>query len=141
VLYALFPVDGPSHTMARYAGPLTDGFFYRLSTNAVHAGDSLGTAFPSSHVVGAVSMAILAARWLPRRVALVFAMEGVGVVLSTVYTQNHFAIDSAVGVLLALGVQLIAVPALESTLRERRLELPVPPLPVYVAAQPDRARR
>jgi membrane-associated phospholipid phosphatase len=125
----------------RYAGPLTDGFFYRLSTNAVHAGDSLGTAFPSSHVAGAVSMAILAARWLPRRLALVFGLEALGVVLSTVYTQNHFAIDSAVGVLLAVGVQLIAVPALEAVLQERRAELPVPPLPVYVMPQPDRARR
>jgi len=140
VVYALFPVDGPSHTMARYAGPLADGFFYRLSTNAVHAGDSLGTAFPSSHVAGAVSMAILAARWLPRRVALVFGFEGLGVVLSTVYTQNHFAIDSLAGVLLAVGAQLIAVPVLEATLRERRAALPVPPLPVYVTPQPDRAR-
>jgi membrane-associated phospholipid phosphatase len=141
VLYVLFPVDGPSHTMARYAGPLTEGFFYRLSTNAVHAGDSLGTAFPSSHVVGAVSMAILAARWLPRRVALVFALEALGVALSTVYTQNHFAIDAAAGVLLALGVQLIAVPALEAVLQGRRAELPVPPLPIYVTPLPDRARR
>ena len=141
VLYALFPVDGPSHTMARYAGPLTEGLFYRLSTGAVHAGDSLGTAFPSSHVAGAVSMAILAARWLPRRVATVFAIEALGVALSTVYTQNHFAIDSAAGVLLAFGVQLIAVPALDAVLQERRAALPVPPLPVYPTPPPDRGRR
>jgi membrane-associated phospholipid phosphatase len=141
LLYAVFPVDGPSHTMVRYAGSLTDGFFYRLSVHAVHAGDSLGTAFPSSHVVGAVSMAILAARWLPRPAATVFAIEGLGVTLATVYTQNHFAIDSAAGVLLALLVQLLLVPAVDATRARRRLEMPVPPLPIYVTQEPERARR
>ena len=134
-VYVVFPVDGPSYTMARYAGPLTEGFFYRLSTGAVHAGDSMGTAFPSSHVMGAVSMAILAARWLPRRVAAIFALEALGVALSTVYTQNHFAIDSAVGVLFAFGAQLLGVPALAALLgRPRsRASLPVPPLPLCVS--------
>jgi membrane-associated phospholipid phosphatase len=141
VLYALFPVDGPSHTMARYVGPLAEGFFYRLSTNVLHTCDSMGTAFPSSHVVGAVSMAILAKRWLPKGLAVVFGIEALGVVLSTVYTQNHFAIDSAAGVLLAFGIQLIAVPALEAAPRARPAELPVPPLPIHAIPQPERAGR
>jgi len=134
-IYVVFPVDGPSYTMARYAGPLTEGFLYRLSTGAVHAGDSMGTAFPSSHVMGAVSMAILAARWLPRSIAAVFALEALGVALSTVYTQNHFAIDSAVGVLVAFGAQLLAVPALEARLGRRRRAPParVPALPLCVS--------
>jgi len=130
-VYLVFPVDGPAHTMARYSGPLTDGFFYQLSMNAVHAGDSLGTAFPSSHVVGAVSMAILATRWFPRPVSLVFSLEATGVVLATVYTQNHFAIDAAVGVTAALILQLFVAPPLEVALARRRSVPPVPPLPVF----------
>ena len=133
-LYAVFPVDGPSHTMGRYAGPLTEGLFYRLSTGAVHAGDSLGTAFPSSHVAGAVSMAILASRWLSRPVAWLFGFEAAGVVLATVYTQNHFAVDALAGILLAVLLQLVAVPLLSASLAGRPIRVPVPPLPVYASS-------
>jgi len=130
-VYALFPVDGPAHTMTRFAGPLTEGFFYRLSVNAVHAGDSLGTAFPSSHVVGAVSLAILGARWLSRPVALVFGLEAAGVVLATIYTQNHFAIDALVGLGMATMLQLGAVPFLDAALDGRHAATPLPPLPDF----------
>lgn len=119
-VYALFPVDGPAHSMARFAGPPTEGFFYHLSVDAVHAGDSLGTAFPSSHVVGAVSIAILSARWLRRPVAVLFALEAVGVVLATVYTQNHFAIDALAGLCLAVVLQVLVVPVLGGALERRR---------------------
>lgn len=134
VLYAVFPVDGPSHTMARYAGALTDGFFYRLAMGTVHAGDSAGTAFPSSHVVGAVTMALLAARWFPRPVAVLFAIEAAGVVLATVYTQNHFAIDSVAGLGLAVVLQRVGAPALAATLSGERAADIVPPLPVWTSA-------
>ena len=133
-LYAVFPVDGPSHTMARYAGPLTEGLFYRIATEAVHAGDSLGTAFPSSHVAGAVTMAILASRWLSRPVAWLFGLEAAGVVLATVYTQNHFAVDALAGILLAALLQLVAVPLLSASLAGRPIRIPVPPLPVYASS-------
>jgi membrane-associated phospholipid phosphatase len=130
-VYALFPVDGPVHTMGRFVGPLTEGLFYRISVSAVHAGDSLGTAFPSSHVVGAVSLAILGARWLSRPVALVFGLEAAGVVLATVYTQNHFAIDAAVGLCVAAVVQLVVVPFLDAALDGRPAGPALPPLPQF----------
>jgi membrane-associated phospholipid phosphatase len=130
-VYAVFPVDGPAHTMVRYSGALTDGFFFRLSMSVRHAGDSRGTAFPSSHVVGAVSMAVLAIRWLPRPVAVLFVLEAAGVILATVYTQNHFAIDAAAGLVAGLVLQLAVAPQLETTRGERRAAIPVPPLPVF----------
>jgi membrane-associated phospholipid phosphatase len=130
--YVLFPVDGPSHTMVRYAGDLTNGLFYRLTRSPVSAWvDPMGTAFPSSHVVGAVSMAVLAARWFSKPVALLYAVEALGVVLSTVYTQAHFAIDSAAGVLVALLCQCALAPALDARLRRQRAAVIVPPLPVW----------
>lgn len=130
-LYTAFPVDGPSHTMVRYAGPLTDGFFYRFVTATVHAGDSMGTAFPSSHVVGAVVIALLAWRWFSRPVAAAFALEAVGVVMATVYTQNHFAIDVVAGVLLAVAAHWLLAPAARTLLSGSRARAPVPPLPVF----------
>lgn len=124
--YIVFPVDGPSHTALRYAGPLTEGFLYQLVASVVHAGDSLGTAFPSSHVAGTVTMAILASRWLGRPVAWLFAFEAVAVVAATVYTQNHFAIDALAGVVAAFGVDVMvrARPALS-------MAAAVPPLPQF----------
>ena len=117
LVFIFFPVDGPRHTMEPYAGALTDGFLYRLVHGAMDAGDSLGTAFPSSHVAGAVTIAFLGFRWLGPRVATLFAVEAVGVVLATVYTQNHFAIDSMVGVGFALVLQIVVVPALQRALQ------------------------
>lgn len=106
-IYVVFPVEGPSHSATRFVGELTEGFFYRLSTGAVHAGDSLGTAFPSSHVVGVVTMALLAIRWFSRPIAIVYVGLAAGVAIATVYTQNHFAIDSAAGILYAMGLWAI----------------------------------
>lgn len=140
-LYAVFPVDGPVHTMGRYAGPLTEGLFYRLSTGAVHAGDSLGTAFPSSHVAGAVSMAILASRWLSRPMAWLFGLEAIGVVLATVYTQNHFAVDALAGIVLAALLQFVVVPLLRASSTGRRFQTPVPPLPVHALPATERPWR
>lgn len=132
-LYVFFPVDGPSNTMARYAGPLTEGFFYGLSATVVHAGDSLGTAFPSSHVVGSVTMAVLAMRWFSRPIATLFVLEAGGVVLSTVYTQNHFAVDAVAGLVFALVAQHLFAPALARVRYGGQRRAVVPPLPVYPA--------
>jgi membrane-associated phospholipid phosphatase len=116
VWYALLPVDGPSHTMERFVGPHTEGFFYQLVMSGTHAADSMGTAFPSSHVVGAVAVAALAVRFFSRTWAVLFVLGALGVVLSTVYTQGHFAIDSLAGVVFALVVTLLIAPPLERAL-------------------------
>jgi membrane-associated phospholipid phosphatase len=137
VLYAMFPVDGPSHTMVRFDGALTEGFFYQFSAGAIHAGDSMGTAFPSSHVVGAVIMALLAFRWFARPLAALFVFEAIGVVVSAVYTQNHFAIDVVAGILLAVVVYSLVAPTLEALLTRADRRESVPPLPVYGPAQWD----
>jgi hypothetical protein len=135
LVYVFFPVDGPRHTMVPYVGTLTDGFFYRLVHGALDAGDSMGTAFPSSHVAGAVTIAFLGFRWLGPRIAALFAVEAVGVVLATVYTQNHFAIDSLVGVAFALTLQIAVAPVLQRALRpalhSAREGRPVPILPSF----------
>jgi len=142
LVYICFPVDGPSHTMVRYVGALNQGFFYHLVHVAVHAGDSTGTAFPSSHVAGAVTIAFLAVRWLPRSVATLLVLEAVGVVCATVYTQNHFAIDSLAGIVLALALQIVVAPALrralEPSVEPRHATVPLlqsfDPAPVFARA-------
>ena len=110
VIYIVFPVDGPIYTLHAPDGPYTQGLFYRLAHEVVTVGHAKGATFPSSHVAGAVTIAYGAWRWLPRPVAALLSLEALGVCLSTVYTQNHFAIDSLAGIVLALGLQVWIVP-------------------------------
>lgn len=110
VTYAVFPVDGPHFLQEPYQGAHTAGFFYNLNQMLQASGDSLGCSFPSSHVAAAVSAACIGWLYFPRGVALLMSLEALGVAASTTYTQNHYAIDSLVGLLLALVVQLWVVP-------------------------------
>lgn len=134
LLYIVFPVDGPSWTMARFTGPHTDGFFYQLVQSVVHAGDSMGTAFPSSHAAGAVAIAWAAGRWVPRPLALLLWLEALGVACATVYTQNHFAIDAFAGITLALVTQSGAGPVSRALLGGRARPS-IPPLPEMPAGR------
>jgi membrane-associated phospholipid phosphatase len=131
LVYLAFPVDGPQYTMPRVggAGALTQGFFYRLSHSVTAAADTLGTGFPSSHVAGAVTMAWLGARWMPRPVAVLFMLEAAAVLVATVYTQNHFAVDALAGLTLALLLQGLAAPALQRWLVCPRPSIDATPAP------------
>ena len=119
IVYFTFPVVGPLDLFPAWHPPDGDGLFARL-TWAMHAGgNSLGTAFPSSHAAGAVTFAVLAWRRGGPGLAALATLCAAGVVLATVYTQNHFAVDAAAGVLLALLLQARVVPVLEPRLAVR----------------------
>lgn len=120
LVYLSIPVDGPHFRLEPYAGELQGGFFYQLVTAAQGAGDSRGCAFPSSHVVGAVTIAFLAWRWFSRPLAILLTVQALGVVCSTIYTQSHYAADAVVGVTWALGMQVLVAPALLSRARGLR---------------------
>lgn len=110
VAFILFPVDGPHFLEVPFQGPHQDGFFYGLVEGAQGFGDSRGCSFPSSHVAAAVMGAMLAWRWLPRWIAVVLWVEAIGVLLSTFYTQHHYAIDAWAGFLWAVGAWYLAGP-------------------------------
>jgi membrane-associated phospholipid phosphatase len=117
LVYISFPVDGPHFLLEPYQGDLQGGVFYQLVTAAQGSGDSRGCAFPSSHVVGAVTIAFLAWRWLSKPVAVLLTVQALGVVCSTIYTQSHYAADAVSGVTWALAVQLLLAPFLLRRLR------------------------
>lgn len=138
LVYLAFPSIGPHEFGATYEGALSGGPFYRLVAAAHASGNVRGAAFPSSHVAAATTIALLGHRWLSRGFALILDIEAVGVFLSTVYTQNHYAIDAVTGVLFALAVQTIVVPIFQSSGRTSRRPqalpvLPVPPLATRVS--------
>ena len=147
LIYLTFPVDGPHFRLEPYSGELQGGFFYQLVTAAQGAGDSRGCAFPSSHVVGAVTIACLAWRWFSRPLAILLTVQAMGVVCSTIYTQSHYAADAVAGVTWALAIQFLAVPPLlhwlqPSAARHSRRTSPAEPVPIPVLwAGPSGRRR
>jgi membrane-associated phospholipid phosphatase len=100
LLYALFPVHGPRFALGPGAG--TGTWLASVEDSLRAAGDSPGTAFPSSHVAGVLTAALLARRWLPRPIANVWLLGAFGVAASTIYTQNHYAVDVLGGAVWAL---------------------------------------
>jgi membrane-associated phospholipid phosphatase len=138
LIYIVLPVLGPHYLMEPHPGPHTEGIFHQLASAITGAGSSRGTAFPSSHVVGAVTIAFIAWRWFPRWVAWLFTFEALGVVLATVYTQNHYAIDSLLGLILALVFQVAAVPLLYGLFASRKTQAPM--LPDFAHVYPANRR-
>ena len=122
VTYAAFPVDGPHFLQEPFQGPHTSGFFYGINQKLQAAGDSLGCSFPSSHVAAAVSAAFVGWLYFPRWIAVLMSVEAFGITLATIYTQNHYAIDSLAGLLLAFAVQIWIVPTVY-----RRFNAPTAP--------------
>lgn len=115
VIAAAFPVRGPFDTthVAVTAAGADGGFFRPLILGIRAAGDSLGTAFPSTHTAGAVTFAVLLWRRFPgpwRGPAVTLAAL---IALSTVYTRNHFVMDMLAGTTVALLAQFWLVPALQ----------------------------
>jgi len=135
VLYLWFPVDGPSALLPHYQGALTDGFWYQVVKSAHDSGDSLGTAFPSSHVAGSITIALVAWRWLPRFWAGLILGEAVAVCFATVYTQNHYAIDALAGLVWAGALQIVAAPLVQRWLTQD--DDARPPIPVLPRFGPD----
>ena len=131
LVYLTVPVLGPHYLVGPYTGPNTSGVFYQLVESVGEAGSSRGATFPSSHVAGAATIAYLAWRWFPRWVAGVLTLEAFGVVLSTVYTQNHYAVDALAGVFWGLGLQMAVVPVLLKLFEPSRVHTPTPILPDF----------
>jgi membrane-associated phospholipid phosphatase len=117
-IYFAYPAFGPMHvdpeSATGVARAASGGFFPSLVRAAAQSGDSPGTAFPSSHVAGALTAAWLGFRWHPRWVAWAQLLLAAGVACSTVYTGNHYAIDALTGVLLAVVLQALVAPRFES---------------------------
>lgn len=95
IVFIFWPVEGPLYRF----GPLAaePGWFCRRLVDAVlKAGDSRGTAFPSSHA--AVAVGLLVVFWRHRlRLAWVLLPIVAGLVLGTVYGRYHYAVDAVVG--------------------------------------------
>jgi membrane-associated phospholipid phosphatase len=117
-IYLGFPVLGPWQFGSH--GHVPVGLFFSLNAAVQQAGDSLGTACPSTHVAGSATVALVAWRRLPRPQAIILTIDAALIGLATVYTQNHYAFDVLSGLVVVLVLQGAAAPILMG----RRLALP-----------------
>jgi membrane-associated phospholipid phosphatase len=103
VVFLFFPVAGPRYTFDLAHNAATNVWPARVTQWLLDLGDSWGAAFPSSHVAAAVVAALCALRyWRP--LGLLLTPLTVGLVLSVVYGQFHYAVDAVAGLIVACGV-------------------------------------
>lgn len=115
VIYLVLPVLGP-RDLAHAAGETArgvGGIFGPVINAFFEAGDSLGTAFPSSHCAGSLASALLVRRYFRGAVGWAALVWAGFIILSTVYTNNHYAIDAVAGVLTALLIHKLVFVYLE----------------------------
>lgn len=99
LIYLAMPVLGPRE-LALAAGETAagvGGIFGAVMDTLFEAGDSPGTAFPSSHCAGSVASALLVRRHFHQAGWAALVWAGL-IVMSTVYTNNHYAIDAVAGI-------------------------------------------
>jgi membrane-associated phospholipid phosphatase len=123
-VYAIAPTVGPMMMpeFSRFGGEGAHGLFRILNDALQAAGDAAGTAFPSTHVAGVVTLAWLAWRYCPQWVAWLVTALAISVGPATVYTQNHFLLDAVGGAVLALWLQAGLVPMLDKAYRAALLQ-------------------
>src|SRR3989442_5943849 len=103
VLFLIVPVAGPRCTSELAHNAATSIWPARATQWLLDVGDSWGAAFPSSHVAAAVVAALCALRyWRP--LGLLLMPLTVGLVLSVVYGQFHYAVDAVAGLIVACAV-------------------------------------
>ena len=101
--YLVLPVLGPRASQVVRGEPTPEGggVVADIMHGLFAAGDSLGTAFPSSHCAASVAAALLVFRHFGSRAGRVAGVWAGMIVVSTVYTGNHYALDALAGVALA----------------------------------------
>lgn len=119
-IYLAIPTLGPRAVQtgleANAAGH-AGGVFQFMNDALRSLGDSPGTAFPSSHVAGILTVAIAARATGNKLFGNVMTTLGIGVSIATVYTQNHYLLDAMAGAALAVVLQYALVPVLLGVMR------------------------
>lgn len=110
IVFLFFPVAGPRYAFDAAQNAATDVWPARFAAWLLDRGDSWGAAFPSSHVAASVVATGMALRyWRP--VGLLLLPFTIGLTLSVVYGQFHYAVDSLTGLVVAaliLGIMQTA---------------------------------
>jgi membrane-associated phospholipid phosphatase len=106
-IFIVYPVGGPWNNFIRPSLSEVGYFIPPLVHNVLIAGESIGTAFPSSHVAAALTIWLVAAQ-VDRPVFRLFAFLVPALIVGTMYGGFHYAIDVVLGIAIGLVVVFIA---------------------------------
>jgi membrane-associated phospholipid phosphatase len=104
LVFIFFPVQGPWYTPPHPA-VADHAVFARLVHAMLEGSAARGAAFPSSHVAGAVSVALVAFRF-SRRLSYALGVIALSTVVATVYGGFHYAIDAVAGLVFGVVIGL-----------------------------------
>ena len=102
--FTIFPTAGPKYAFSDVAGVghlEPRGPFSWIMYHMLQGGEIPAGAFPSSHVSITLLSCLFAQRYLGIRVAWFFWFMFAGLVVSTVYTMQHYAVDPIGGIFFA----------------------------------------
>ncbi len=116
LVFIFFPVQGPWYGTS----DATQGFFSGIVDQYLTRGSARGTAFPSSHVAGAVVVAAMA-RWFSRRLSWFMIGLAASISIATVYGGFHYAIDAVAGLGWGLAIAALGPRVHAGLLRQHRL--------------------
>src|SRR5262245_25187974 len=114
VIFVLFPIESPYHTLRHLQGiELSGGPFTSFINLIEKHGRVHGGAFPSAHVAGSV-VALISAWRFARRAGYLLTPVGLSVCVATVYSRYRYVMDVFAGILMAvigcwLGQKLCSV--------------------------------
>lgn len=116
--FIAFPVQGPYefHGQPQGIPGRIPGLVYAM----LDRGSSVGTAFPSSHVAGAMAVAVMST-WFSRRLSHVMAALTLGIGVATIYGGFHYAIDAVAGFVYGLILSLVGPRIHAAFLRQVRI--------------------
>ncbi|NCN05516.1 MAG: phosphatase PAP2 family protein [Spirochaetales bacterium] len=99
--YLIFPVIGGRYTeeMVHKTLEMRYGFFTRLMASMYRTSNHFGAAFPSTHTAQSLVLAVGALVYLPMKKAWIYSLNGVLVLLATVYGGYHYILDVVGGFL------------------------------------------
>jgi membrane-associated phospholipid phosphatase len=101
VIFVLFPIESPHHTLGHLQQvELTGGPFTSFINLIEKHGRVHGGAFPSTHVAGATVVLFSAYRFAPR-IGYWLTPLVVSICVATVYGRYHYAVDVFAGILMA----------------------------------------
>ena len=122
--YIFFPVAGPYYEFARPTGAFIANLPARMVYKALAGGSAFGAAFPSSHVAATVAATIGAWRG-SRKLGMILAVPTALIAIGVVYCQMHYAVDSAAGIVVGIGVSWVATREQRTENREPRGGFPL----------------
>lgn len=123
VLYILMPVRGPHHAMLNHnPADLDGGLFLSLVLLIQGKGQTVGAAFPSSHVAAAW-ICVFALRQIDKRWYIILTLLVSVLSVSVFYLRYHYMVDAIAGFVLALGLQRL-YEAIEAKMVRRQTVVP-----------------